>query len=223
MPPVIVLAGVSATAFVSTNVDAFLVLVANAARAPRSRLAGAAGFLAATALVLGVAWLLAGASRVIPSTHTGLLGLVPLGMGMVQIGRLVRRALRARRRESAPATPTSSGRPAAGSLRFGEALVLHLSLSTDNLAVYVALLSDTMPSLRPVVAATTLGLGLLWTALARAALLVPGLSPVLLRRGQAIMGVLLVSLGIYILLDTETDVLFPHAVRPPLSAVAGPS
>jgi cadmium resistance protein CadD (predicted permease) len=218
MPPVIVLAGVSATAFVSTNVDAFLVLVANAARAPRSRLAGAAGFLGATALVLGVAWLLAGASRVIPSTHAGLVGLVPLSMGIVQIGRLVRRA---RRGQSTSGAAPSSGPPASGSLRFGEALVLHLSLSTDNLAVYAALLSDTMPSLRPVVAATTLALGLVWAALARAALLVPGLSPMLLRRGQVIMGVLLVSLGIYILVDTETDVLLPHALRPALSAVPG--
>ena len=214
LSPALVLAGVAATAFVSTNIDALLMLVANAARAPRSRNTSAAGFLAATALVLAGAWLLATASRIIPPTRTGLVGVVPLVMGLRQLFILVRRAARARARASSPTfdAPPSSRVPS-DSLGFGEALLLHLSMSADNLAVYAALLSDTLPPLRPLVVATTLALGLLWTGLARAAMRVPGLSPVLLRRGHALMAWLLIAVGLYILLDTDTDVLLPRAGR----------
>jgi cadmium resistance protein CadD (predicted permease) len=222
MSPVIVLAGVAVTAFVSTNVDAFLLLVANAARAPLSRRAAAAGFVGATVVVLAVAWALAAASAVIPPASTGLLGLVPLGLGLKELVALIRRrAARARRRAASPDAPPSSHPPPSDSIRFAEALVLHLSLSADNLAVYSALLADTLPRLRPVVTATTLVLALVWTLLARAAIRVPGLSPALLRRGHAVMAALLIAVGVYILVDTETDVLLPAATRRGPAAVSG--
>jgi cadmium resistance protein CadD (predicted permease) len=202
MVPALVLAGVAATAFVSTNVDAFLLLVANSARAPASRNATAAAFVAATVLVLAGAWALAAASSVVPPSRIGLCGVVPLLMGARQVVDLVRR-----RAPRDPVEGTPSSRPPADTVRFGEALVLHLSISVDNLAVYAALLSDTLPPLRASIAATTLTLSLVWTALARAALRIPGLAPVLLRRGRVLMAVLLVVVGVYILLDTDTDVL----------------
>lgn len=211
MPPALVVAGVAATAFVSTNVDAFLVLVTSSARAPRSRGAAAAGFIASTALILAASWLLASVSRMIPPARSGLLGVVPLAMGLRELARLIRRrpGLAPPARASLP--PPGSSRPPEDAVRFGESLVLHLSLSADNLAVYAALLGDTLPALRPVVAATTLAFGAGWAALARAALRVPGLSPLLMRQGQAIMAALLIGLGVYILVDTDTDVVPLHA------------
>jgi cadmium resistance protein CadD (predicted permease) len=208
MAPALVLVGVTTGAFVSTNMDAFLVLVVNVARAPGSRRAAAAGFVIATVMVLAASWTLAGASRLIPAAHAGLIGLVPLVLGVKQGVDLARR----RRRPASPAgavtTPVPSSR---GRLRFGEALVLHLSLSADNLAVYSALLTDTLPPLRPIIAAITLALALVWSALAAATLRIPALSGVLLRWGQRFMPVLLVLVGLYILADTETDVLLPPA------------
>ncbi len=214
MPPAFVLVGVAAGAFVSTNVDAFLLLVANVARAPRSRGAVAGGFVAATAVVLACAWGVAAASKVIPPTHAGLIGLVPLAMGVKQMVDLVRRRLAAQAAGAAPASQSSASRARAeDSVRLGEVLVLHLTMSADNLAVYSALLTDTLPHLRPVIAATTLALTVVWAALARAALRIPVLSGVLLRWGHGLMAVLLVCVGIYILADTDTDVLLPPALR----------
>jgi cadmium resistance protein CadD (predicted permease) len=208
--PTLVLVGVVIGAFVSTNMDAFLLLVANVARAPASRRATAGGFLVATALVLAVAWALAGASAVIPPAHTGLIGLVPFAMGVKQGFQLLCRHVPKGAKKSA--TP-SERRPAPSqaAVHFGEALLLHLSLSADNLAVYSALLADTIPHLRLLIVATTLALTVAWTALARAAIRIPGLSPMLLRYGQAIMTALLIGVGVYILTDTETDVLLPAA------------
>jgi cadmium resistance protein CadD (predicted permease) len=208
MAPVLVLVGVAGGAFVSTNLDAFLVLVANVARAPRSRGAAAGGFVVATPLVLAAAWALAGASAVIPPARAGLIGVVPLGMGLKQVFDLVR-LHRKPRRDAAPDTGAEAPPVSADTLGLGEAVVLHLSLSADNLAVYSALLTDTMPHFRPIVAATTLALTVVWAGLARAALRVPALSAVLLRHGRAIMAVLLVVVGVYILVDTETDVPLP--------------
>jgi cadmium resistance protein CadD (predicted permease) len=212
--PTLVLVGIAIGAFVSTNMDAFLLLVANVARAPTSRRATAGGFFLATALVLAVAWALAGASAVIPPAHTGLIGLVPFAMGLKQGLGILRRhagALRSRAKKES-AVPDDRPAPTQAAVHLGEALVLHLSLSADNLAVYSALLTDTLPHLRPVIVVTTLTLTVAWTALARLAIRIPGLSPVLLRYGQGIMTALLIGVGVYILTDTETDVLLPAAM-----------
>jgi cadmium resistance protein CadD (predicted permease) len=219
--PSLVLVGVAIGAFVSTNMDAFLLLVANVARAPRSKRAVAGGFLLATALVLAVAWALAGASAVVPPARIGLIGLVPLGMGLKQGFDLLRRRARAGSKQESAASTSGRPAPTQAAVRLGEALVLHLSLSADNLAVYSALLTDTLPHLRPLIVATTLALTVAWTALARLAIRVPGLSPVLLRYGQGMMVALLITVGAYILTDTETDVLVPAASRQVSAAAPG--
>jgi cadmium resistance protein CadD (predicted permease) len=219
--PTLVLMGVAIGAFVSTNMDAFLLLVANVARAPRSKRAVAGGFLLATALVLAVAWALAGASALIPPAHTGLIGLVPLGMGLKQGFDLLRRRLRAGSKQESAAPISGRSAASQASVHLGEALVLHLSMSADNLAVYSALLTDTLPHLRPLIVVTTLVLTMAWTALARLAIRVPGLSPVLLRHGQGMMVVLLIGVGAYILTDTETDVVLPAASRGAAAAAPG--
>jgi cadmium resistance protein CadD (predicted permease) len=212
MSALVVLAGVAAGAFVSTNLDAFVVLVANVTRAPTSRRAAMMGFLAATAIVLAGSWAFASAARVLPPTKTGFAGVVPLGMGCSHVYKLVRRRL-ARARAAAEGldhVPPSST-PQRDSVGFREALALHMSLSLDNFAVYTALLADTLPHLRVVVSATVVGLGAVWTALALATARLPGLAQVMLRWGRAVMAVLLIGVGIYILSDTDTDVLLPGA------------
>lgn len=215
MGPVFVLVGVATGAFVSTNLDAFVVLVANVARAPASRRAAGAGFIIATVLVVALAWTLAGASRLIPPAYIGLAGLVPLALGIKQAVDLVRRPARPASPGNEPAPPSSRR-----SLHLGEALVLHLSLSADNLAVYCALLTDTLPPLRPVIAVITLALAFAWSALAAAALRIPALSTLLLRWGHRLMAALLIVVGIYILVDTDTDVLVPPS-RPHAPVVQG--
>jgi cadmium resistance protein CadD (predicted permease) len=205
---VVVLASVAAGAFGSTNVDAFVMLVANSVRAPASRRAAAAGFLAATALVLTAALGFAAASRLVPPTKAGLVGLVPLGMGLKQGYDAIRkRVARARARAAAGDDEPPKSTPRRDTLGFGEALALHLSMSLDNLAVYAALLADTMPALRPVVVLTTLALALVLAAAAHLAAQWPTLSRIMLRSGHGVMAVLLVGVGVYILADTETDVL----------------
>jgi len=214
MSAALVLAGVAAGAFVSTNVDAFLLLVANEARAPRSRGAAAGGFLVATALVVAVSWAVASASRLVPAARVGLVGIVPLGIGIKQGIDILRK----RAAGAAAGEGDAKRARVEDSLRLGEALVLHLALSADNLAVYSSLLSDTLPPLRPVIVATTLVLAVAWAALARLAIRLPLLSGVLLRFGHGLMAVLLVAVGSYILVDTDTDVLEPP--RPPVPAIA---
>jgi cadmium resistance protein CadD (predicted permease) len=213
MSALVVLAGVAAGAFVSTNLDAFVVLVANVTRAPTSRRAAMMGFLAATAIVLAGSWAFASAARVLPPAKTGFAGVVPLGMGLNHAFKILRRRL-ARARAAAQGRedliPPSST-PQRDSVGFREALALHMSLSLDNFAVYTALLADTLPHLRVVVSATVVGLGAAWTALALATARLPGLAQVMLRWGRAVMAVLLIGVGIYILSDTDTDVLLPGA------------
>jgi cadmium resistance protein CadD (predicted permease) len=207
---VVVLAGVAAGAFGSTNVDAFVVLVANAVRAPTSRRASTAGFLVATALVLVAATAFAAVSRLVPPAKAGLVGIVPLWMGLKQAWDAVRKRLtRARAMAQSGGEEPPKSTPRGDTIGFGEALALHLSMSVDNLAVYAALLADTMPSLRPVVAATTLGLAIVLIAAAQLAARLPWLSRIMLRSGHAVMAVLLIGVGVYILADTETDVLPP--------------
>jgi cadmium resistance protein CadD (predicted permease) len=125
------LVGVSAIAFMSTNVDNFVLTTAQVAAARAERVRRIAfGAVAGFALLVGVSAVVASALGSIPTRWIGLLGLVPLVLGVRGLWAL-------RRPEARSGTPRW---PIAGG--FITAALTTIGSGGDNLAVYIPLLRN---------------------------------------------------------------------------------
>ena len=196
MNEILLAAAVAATAFVSTNLDNLIVLTALLAVAER-RAPVLAGYGMVMLGVVGVALALALLGRVIPVEAVGLLGLVPLTMGI--------RGLLRRGGDGAESPSVAAARGGVGAVVAGLA-----PLSGDSLAVMVPLLAENPPRLQLVSTTAWCAMALLSAVLAALLVSMPGPRETLARVGTRIMPLLMIVLGLYILADTPTDVL----VRP---------
>jgi cadmium resistance protein CadD (predicted permease) len=150
---------------------------------------------------------LAAVARLAPDRHVGLLGWIPLGMGLYQLARL------AIRRESVAGTARGGDaalRKTFG-LRRGRVAVAGVTLaaSGDSLAAYAALFADTATLLVPW---SVLGIGLgatAWSVLAVRLSGRPAVRSAVDRTGPVLLPLVLIGIGLYILGDTPTDVLSP--------------
>lgn len=121
-------AAIAVGAFVGTNADSLIALSGQLAAAERRRHRRIAeGQLAATLVVLAVAALGGAAFSTIPRAWIGLLGLVPIAMG-VRSGVLL-----VRRRGDDRSVPIASG--------LITSFAVTLAISADNVAVYVPVLA----------------------------------------------------------------------------------
>jgi cadmium resistance protein CadD (predicted permease) len=123
------IAGLAIGAFVGTNIDNVLALSAQLAASERSRHRRIIeGQVLATVLILTVAALGGLAFATIPTRIVGLLGLVPIGLG-IRAG-----VLHLRR------SPDDRSVPVAGGLI--SSLAVTLAIGADNVAVYVPVLAS---------------------------------------------------------------------------------
>jgi len=179
--------------YASTNVDDLLLLVAFLAHPDYSRAQVVLGQFAGMSALLLVALLASGAATVLSPPRIGLLGLVPLGLGMWRLWRLHRPLP-----EEAWATRAPVRRLAP---------MLSVALATisdggDNLAAYVPYF--TVQSRWDVAATIGLFLGLTaaWCLAARLVLAQPAAGPLLRRSGRAALPWIMLGLGVVILVRT---------------------
>lgn len=188
-----ILVAISAAAFVSTNLDNLLMLAALLAISPRRPASVLAGYMFAVVLVVVTALLIATVGDLIDTRYVGLLGLIPIGLGL--------RGLLALLRDH---SKRSTERQA--DVGFWRTAALILPISGDSLAVYVPLLADTAHGLDAVVTATLLVSALVLAGTASLLVSRPVLSSRLGWLGERLMPWLMIGVGIYVLADTPTDV-----------------
>ncbi len=190
--------------FAATSFDNLLILMGFSAdpRYPTGLVRPAyVGTVVAVALA---AVALAAAARLVPDRHLGLLGLVPIGLGVFQLLRLAVWKLRGRPGRRAEDELARTLR-----LRRGRAAVVAVTLASsgDSLAAYAALFADTATRLVPwSVAGIGLGAGV-WTCLASRLSGHETVRRGLERVGPVLLPALLIGIGLYILGDTPTDVI----------------
>lgn len=182
---------VTATAYVSTNLDNLMVLtmLLSAGRRHAPVIVGH-GLVALG--VIGVAWLLAELGAVIPVEAIGLLGLVPLGMGVAGL-------IRGGARAGGPDTVAGGG--------LGTVIATLVPLCGDSLAVVVPLFAESPARLTPAVALAWWAMALLWIVLAAVLQRLPGPRRLLARVAHRLMPILLIVVGLYVLADTPTDLV----------------
>jgi cadmium resistance protein CadD (predicted permease) len=187
------LIGVAAVAFVSTNIDNLLVLTALLAASPMRILPVLAGYGAASLIIVAVAWLAAGLGDLLDTRYVGLLGLIPVALGLRGLLVLIRDQA-----DIAAPRPVSSG-------AWRTAAVI-VPLSGDSIAVYVPLIADTDAALEGAVIITLLSATILVAAAARSLVARPSVQSRIGRLGERIMPWLMIAVGVHVLADTPTDV-----------------
>lgn len=194
MTEIWMLVAVSVIAFASTNLDNLLMLVALLAVSSSRPLPILAGYLMASLIVVGAALLVAQVGDLIHARYVGLLGLIPIALGLHGLLGLVRRS-------SETATPS---RTSAGVWRTA---AMVLPMSSDSFAVYVPLLADTNPVHDAVAAGTILISAMVSAGTAGMLVARPGLGARIGWLGERLVPWLMIGVGVYVLADTPTDVL----------------
>lgn len=193
MPGWLVIVGAAATVYVATNIDNFLVLLAFFAHDGYTDAEIVLGQYLGIGLLIATSLLGARAALLLPHPVVGLLGLLPLGLGL-------RRLLA--RREGAPAVGPTDRRPRAA--RVFTVATAALANGGDNVATYVpffAILTSIELAGSLAVFAILTGL---WCFVARAVLARAASGLIVRRHGTRLLGAVMIGLGVAILVRSGT-------------------
>lgn len=214
MNTLLIIIPVTAAAFVATNMDNLVLLVALLSRQARQSAPVIAGYAVAMTLLLGVSFALGRAAEAIPVSYLGYLGLVPLGMGISGLIAIFRP-----RQDVLPDSTSSIGKPVAVAIA---AALAQLSNGTDTLLAFSALFADSNARADMLVAATFAGMVALFCASALYVLRQESLGRTLQRVSIYLTPLLLSCVGLYILADTVTD-RAPQDMQATVESVTGES
>jgi cadmium resistance protein CadD (predicted permease) len=181
-----------ALAYGLTNIDGLFAFLALSSAGRRRQ--AVTGFLSAQVVVIGGAYVAGAGAAFMSPGRIGLLGLVPIGLGLFEIWKNVTRK-----------TQTGSAQRSSGSL-IGT-VAIFIALSTDTFVLMAAFFADSHEEMDPYVflggILAVAGLLALGTALSRG--LAPG--PKTERFFERLAPFVMIAAGLYILFDTATDVL----------------
>jgi cadmium resistance protein CadD (predicted permease) len=187
--------GLALASFVSTSLDNFALMLGFFAddEYPKRQVAG--GYVLSVILVLLLAWMASAAVEMVPSAYLGYLGVVPLGLGLVGLYRLLRHA-----------GPAAVAQPQRGK-GFFPVLLIMLANSGDSFSVYVSVFADTAERLELPILTVVVTCAFLAAAAARWLVTRSGLGLPIQRIARLVLPFLLIAIGAYILFDTGTDTL----------------
>lgn len=188
--------GLALAGFLASNLDNLVLMVLlRATGAGAARIV--AGFMLVlvlvTAAAMGGGWLLAGLSP----RATGWLGLVPFCLGMAAFLRMWFGG--EDERDAVTAADTAPG--------FAGIAALMLATSGDSVALFTATYADTDIAYWIPMALAVLVAGASWCGLAVGLGARIGHGNWLVRYGGVVMPLMMIGIGVYILLDTPTDLL----------------
>ncbi|TNE41078.1 MAG: hypothetical protein EP348_01370 [Alphaproteobacteria bacterium] len=191
--------GVSFTAFLSTSMDNVVLLVTLSLHRKYGAWTVSAGYFVAVVAMMVISLIVAQGVQLLPEDYIPLVGLVPLSVGLYELYHLIRRKDTAPDFDDAPARAMRKG------TLWTVALIM-LTHSWDSIGVLAPLLSDTRPVLVFWMVLAILGAALLLIGLSRLVLAHPAFRDRLTRVAPKALPFLLIAIGLYILLNTPTDV-----------------
>lgn len=196
MYDVFAMVGVGLAAFASTNTDNLLLIAVLLGRKSQRPSAVLIGYVIAVAIIAVAGLVAARLADAVPGGYLGYLGIIPLAMGLVRLYRSL----------GGVASPgDDSARPTGVGILAVAALML--SNGSDTLAVLLTLFAETPEPLTYVLAATIVVAACLWFALARWLAGHAWVAARIERLERWLVPLLLIGLGLYILMDTGTDVI----------------
>lgn len=188
---------VSAGAFVATNLDNLVLMVGLFGRYSDRRSEVMFGYLSGMLIIAAVTFYVGKLAGAAPVQYLGLLGIVPVLIGLAAIIRLFRN-------KGVVRDPVV---PGAGSTAVAATLLTQLGNSTDTIITYSVLFSDANDLADYLVLATFAGMALLLALLAYLALRHPWLSRPVELYGHYITPLILITVGMYVFSNTALDML----------------
>ena len=189
----------AAGGFISTNIENVVILVSVFCAHPKNAQAVRLGFALGSLALLLASLLVLVVSGWIPIRFLGLLGLIPIGFGIFEIVRSVRK------NEDSDGDAREVVRD--HSRVVVSASVLMIANGGDTIAVFAPLFAETQPA-----GVVVLVLGYLATAISLSFLsghvcIFPKLSEPLKKYGARLAPYIMIGIGVYILFNTGTDLV----------------
>jgi cadmium resistance protein CadD (predicted permease) len=198
MDDILLAVTVSFMAYASTSIDNLFLLVTLSLHPKYGVAKVRQGYLLAVLVMIGICLLFAQGIQQLPAEFIPYIGLVPLGLGMLELWQLIRRS------KSKDITTPDIARGEGGS--FLTIMLIMFTHSWDSIAVLAPLLSDTRPGLIGWMGASILTAAAILTFGAQKTVGHAKIRSLLERYAPKILPFLLIGVGLYILTNTPTDI-----------------
>lgn len=195
---VLIIIGLGVVAFLATNGDNLLLLLAflaNPTFKPRQVITG---YCLAMSILLALAIGGALAGHLMPVEYLGLLGIIPLALGIKKLIDLFRKAPKLQAKTHSPTIRRSNTMTVA---------LFELASGGDTVAVFAPLLAESKLGPATALCMTYVALVVAWCAAALYIWGHPKAARLLQRYARYVVPFLMIALGFYILYDTATDLL----------------
>ncbi len=197
MNELLIIIGVTAGAFISTNLDNLLLLATMYSRYSRHPWTVTAGYFVGMNLIAAITISIGLVGEIIPLAYLGLLGVIPMMMGIHALWKLFRRS-----------QAEEVGNSYAGNsvlAIFFALITIQLSNGADTIITFSALYADSSNSSDYIVAPTFFALVGIFAGLAYYSVKHPRLSQFIVRYGQYVTPFILIFVGFYIFSNTASD------------------
>jgi len=199
MNEVLTIIAVSSGAFIGTNLDNLILLVAFYSRYQKQSGMVASGYICGMLLIAAIAFAIGKGGELIPLAYLGLLGLIPMGFGVFALVQLFKKV----QTDKSADTVLQVGHKAV----FLSVLLTQLSNSSDSIITFSVFLADSQDHADIIIALAFLGMTCTFAWLAYFSLRHRKLNDVLSRYGPYLTPFILVLVGFYILSNTASDLL----------------
>lgn len=191
--------GVTVGAFIGTNLDNLVLLVALYSGYKQQSRMVTAGYITGMTLIGLICFIIGEAGEAIPVAYLGMLGVVPMGMGIMALFQLFKRHQTGK--------VTSAGINAGPWTVFVTTFMTQLSNGTDSIITFSIFLADSSDGADYLIASTFLVMVALFALLANYSLKHRKVSDFLGHYGPYITPFILILVGIFILSNTASDMM----------------
>lgn len=199
MNELLIIIGVTAGAFIGTNLDNLVLLATMYSRYFRHPWTVTAGYFAGMSLIAAVTIAVGEVGELIPIAYLGLLGVIPMGMGLLALWKLFRRS------QAEEAKNAIAGNSVLAI--FFALITIQLSNGTDTIITFSTLYADSSDHSDYIVAPTFFAMVGIFSWMAYYSVKHPKLSHFLTRYGQYVTPFILIFVGFYILSNTASDMV----------------
>ncbi len=199
MNELLIIIGVTAGAFLATNLDNLLLLATMYSRYFRHPWTVTAGYFAGMTLIAVITIMIGEVGEFIPLAYLGLLGVIPMMMGLLALWKLFRHS-------EAEAVESKFAGNSALAIFFA-LIAIQLSNGTDTIITFSTLYADSSDPSDYIVLPTFYAMVTIFSGLAYYSVRHPKLSQVLSRYGRYVTPFILIFVGYYIFSDTASDLV----------------
>ena len=199
MSEILIIIAVASGAFIGTNLDNLLLLMAMYSRYEQNAVMVTAGYVAGMLLIGAISLLIGEAGELLPLAYLGFLGVIPISMGLFSLWKLFGKV---EVEDVSSVIDTHSGMAV-----FVTLIATQLSNSADSIVTFSALFADSTDAADYLIAPTFLAMTLVFSGVAYYSLKHHRLSQFVNRYGKYVTPFILILVGWYIFSNTGSDLV----------------